>query len=696
MKLLHVLVCLGLSCAAAADTVVNPRGARPVEMATRSEKCASQKEWPFCTDDDWGYKCPSGCRIQGLMDKNDHSLLKRIEKIRGILEQNTNKHHSTDQVSKQTYDYLKEKLTLDAGHDDSYYNLAQSLRQRITDMKIKIDRQLRILAALKDRVNDQVVEMKRLEVDIDIKLRSCKGSCRSYGEYQVDMESYEALDKQVNQLESKSGQRIETVGTLYVMKSRPLDAAVLDSVYKTGGGGGGDSTLASLKQDDVFFSVKSVQLVLEEEGSPTFPATISKDTGTAFSSSKSSTSSSSSSAAASSSSKSITELGGHGDSQPSSSSVSTKTTSCTKSTRRTIVHTKTGPVENVEEVYEGGPECQVIADSSKGGMGVFFPTLGSSSSSSSSFSSSLHTKTVHGGGTKGSLTGGTRDGFGLDPFGDLGAFMTDAAEEDVPDFHARSVKSTRVERQADYVGKVCLRLTQQNQDGRRPPSQSRTCRARPDAALCSDDDWVSKCPSGCRLQGLISQAEAELERKLRRVCTMAKSYKEASEKSMTGMTHVYNSNRRVIVSRYLSELKIAEDAEELARSLMALRKRSDGLSQQLAELHRNIRKQVEDLYRTEVDVDMKLRACRGSCQSALTFTVAHSTYQTFQTDMDEVVNQRSKVVTPPRDMARLTLRPVDMSPAPSAAYKTIPTVQRELLTQFEDIGQNRLVLEDLQ
>lgn len=31
-------------------------------------------------------------------------------------------------------------------------------------MKIKIDRQLGILAALKDRVKDQVVEMQRLEV----------------------------------------------------------------------------------------------------------------------------------------------------------------------------------------------------------------------------------------------------------------------------------------------------------------------------------------------------------------------------------------------------------------------------------------------------------------------------------------------------------------------------------------------------
>lgn len=62
-----------------------------------------------------GYKCPSGCRIQGLMDKYDHSLLKKIEKIRSLLNQNKAKHRSADQVSKQTYDYLKDKLTTDAG-----------------------------------------------------------------------------------------------------------------------------------------------------------------------------------------------------------------------------------------------------------------------------------------------------------------------------------------------------------------------------------------------------------------------------------------------------------------------------------------------------------------------------------------------------------------------------------------------------
>lgn len=62
-----------------------------------------------------GPKCPSGCRIQGLMNKYDHDLLKKVEKIRGILGQNEQKHRSTDSLTKQTYDYVKEQLRLDSG-----------------------------------------------------------------------------------------------------------------------------------------------------------------------------------------------------------------------------------------------------------------------------------------------------------------------------------------------------------------------------------------------------------------------------------------------------------------------------------------------------------------------------------------------------------------------------------------------------
>ena len=41
------------------------------------------------------------------------------------------------------------------------------------------------------------------------------------------------------------------------------------------------------------------------------------------------------------------------------------------------------------------------------------------------------------------------------------------------------------------------------------------------------------------------------------------------------------------------------------------------------------------------------------------------------------------------------MKAVEMSPAPSAEYRSIPAVQRELLTQFEDIGQNEFGLEEL-
>lgn len=414
-----------------------------MEHATRDEKCATQKEWPFCVDDDWYSKCPSGCRIQGLLDKNDHELLKKIKKIRDLLDQHKARHRSVDLVSKQTYDILREKLTLDSGNDNMYYNLAQTLRQRITEMKIKIDRQQKVLAALRDRVKDQVVEMQKMEVDIDIKLRSCKGSCLDHTEYQVDKESYVSLEKQVNQLDSNTVQ--SSPGSLYVMKSRPLKDVVVDSRFKS-------KDVAGQQREDVFPQVNTVQFILEEEGSSSSPATVSKVPGTSHSSSSSSFSSFSATSAPSSS-KSITELSGRGDGdflggfggteflgQPSVGHVNTKTVSCTKTIRRTIVHTKDGPVERVEEVG-GGPECGGLT---KGDMSSLFPAFTGSSSSSSSSSS------FHSGGTKGILAD-TKSGF--NPFGaDFGAFMTDNAEDDVPDFHARSVKSTVVERQDGFVG----------------------------------------------------------------------------------------------------------------------------------------------------------------------------------------------------------------------------------------------------
>ncbi|XP_019898827.3 fibrinogen alpha chain [Esox lucius] len=524
MKPLHIfcfcLTVLASTWAEDIGSVVNPRGARPVEAGYKSEECTTEKSWPFCSDDDWGPKCPSGCRIQGLLDEADHSLLKKIEKIRKMLDQNKAKHRSADQDSKQTYDYLKEKLINTAGNDNKYYEVSESLRQRIVDIKIKIDRQLRILNALKARVRDQVIEMQRLEVDIDIKLRSCKGSCKIYTEFSVDKESYVTLEKQIDQLEAQSVQSVETVGPLHLLKSRPLKDVVVDSKYK--------SLISSEQRQQFFPDVQTMQLVLEAEGSSaSSAASVGKASGTTkFVPATSGTSSSSSSwtvtGSKDASKKGITEMSGGevgkgsmdffegmgglggglgglgGGDFDATGRVTTQTLSCTKVLRKTTTHTKDGPVEHIEETMTG-PGC----DAQKaGGM-----SESSSSSSSSSFTkttgggrtdSLLNSKFGDGTGTSfsssftkmtstkggGSLLTSTKSGggdFGGDPFGmDLGAFARENFEDDVPDFHARSVKSSvRSERQADYVGKDCTDIQRNHLTG----EKSSLYKIKPSASL---------------------------------------------------------------------------------------------------------------------------------------------------------------------------------------------------------------------
>lgn len=200
------------------------------------------------------------------------------------------------------------------------------------------------------------------------------------------------------------------------------------------------------------FQISTVKLILEQEGSSSSPATVSKLPGTSYSSTISSPS-------PATSSKSITELSGQAggglfdggfDGMSSTTHVSTKMAECTKRTKTTVIHTKDGPVEKREEVVEGGPECQTFTDFSKGELSSLFPTLTQASSSSSSSSSSSFSS-INTGGAKGSLLGSSKAVL-VDPF-DFGAFTTANADDDLPDLHARSVKSTHVKRKADYVGK---------------------------------------------------------------------------------------------------------------------------------------------------------------------------------------------------------------------------------------------------
>ncbi|MBN3287254.1 FIBA protein, partial [Polyodon spathula] len=350
MRQLHLLCCLlavfstAWSEEVSFGDIAQGRGPRPVELGHKSQ-CATEKEWAACTDDDWGFKCPSGCRVQGLLSQTDRDIAQRIDRIRKFLEENKNRYKSTDQFTKQTYDDIREHLILDSGNNNKYVNLADQLRRRIVALKLKIDDQLKVLIVLKDKIREQVDTMQALEVDIDIKIRSCKGSCASAFVYSVNMESYVTLKKQISQIENINFQGVENANSMRIVKMRSLRGdETVSTVYK--------STLANEGGDkSIFGNVEQLRLSLEtadyeiKQGSPELSTTPAVGSGSV-------------SMGSSSGDKAYAKLTRiTGESTPGSSvSTNTKVVTCTKTIKKRIVYTKDGPVETIE-MTGGSPEC---------------------------------------------------------------------------------------------------------------------------------------------------------------------------------------------------------------------------------------------------------------------------------------------------------------------------------------------------
>lgn len=270
----------------------------------------------------------------------------------------------------------------------------------------------------------------------------------------MDKESYVQLDKQIDNLNALNVQNVETFSSLGVMKSRPLKDVVLPNIYKTAAGA------TKTEQKLLFGDVGQLQLSLEAEGSTAdSAATVSKI--------------------------------------PTGTGSSAHTLQCSKSVRKTVTHTKDGPVEKIE-VIGGGPGCEDLGrlgisdqdflaaahegkDLSRDGVkisvtrgdersitslshgtddlggfgGDFFKGLGTNTQklSSSSSSSSSTSKTSLAGGSKTATK--TVLSSDIDFGDDLGAFMRGDVEEDLPDIHARSLK-TRNERKTAVVGEGTL------------------------------------------------------------------------------------------------------------------------------------------------------------------------------------------------------------------------------------------------
>ncbi|NWU55228.1 FIBA protein, partial [Dromas ardeola] len=240
------------------------RGPRIVEHMSQSS-CQYEKNWPICADDDWGTRCPSGCRMQGLIDETDQDYNHRIDKIKKLLAENQNNYKKSNRIIVETINVLKPNLDIAQQTDETYGHVSGELRRRIVTLKQRVITQVNRIKALQSSIQEQVLEMKRLEVDIDIKIRACKGTCAKSFDYQLDKESYDNIQKQLTQANSINLHPELQTTTLSTLKMRPLKDSNVPEHFK-------HKPLPEMQALNIVNNIRQMQVVLERSETDTNPS----------------------------------------------------------------------------------------------------------------------------------------------------------------------------------------------------------------------------------------------------------------------------------------------------------------------------------------------------------------------------------------------------------------------------------------
>ncbi len=95
----------------------------------------------------------------------------------------------------------------------------------------------------------------------------------------------------------------------------------------------------------------------------------------------------------------------------------------------------------------------------------------------------------------------------------------------------------------------------------------------------------------------------------------------------------------------------------------------------------------------KVDIDIKIRACKGSCKQTFDHAVDNEAFKAMENKMEQfsLISKRRKSFSKTK---KLKLQSIDQ-PSVSPSYRKIPIVHTELLTKFEDIEQHRVILDEL-
>ncbi|XP_048400378.2 fibrinogen alpha chain-like [Stegostoma tigrinum] len=215
-------------------TVLQPRGPRPVgaREESRSRQCLEQA-WPICTDEDWGPKCPSGCRMQGLIDTQNQQNENRIREIRRMLDMYSKTFQNTHITVTEAINRIRQTLNGIGRFGNTYHELVDRLNIRLINLQKRVDDQIARVNTIKNNIIEQYNEISRLEVDIDIKIRACKGSCAQSFVYSIDRKQNAQIEKNLKSMASHRVEKIQHGKPTRIFKMRIIKESPVSSHYKS-------------------------------------------------------------------------------------------------------------------------------------------------------------------------------------------------------------------------------------------------------------------------------------------------------------------------------------------------------------------------------------------------------------------------------------------------------------------------------
>ncbi|EPY76543.1 hypothetical protein CB1_001413016 [Camelus ferus] len=109
-------------------------------------------------------KCPSGCRMKGLIDEVNQDFTNRINKLKNSLFDYQKNNKDANTLTRDIMDLLRGDFAKDNNNDNTYSQVSEDLRSKIEILKRKVIEQVQHIHLLQKNVRDQLIDMKRLEV----------------------------------------------------------------------------------------------------------------------------------------------------------------------------------------------------------------------------------------------------------------------------------------------------------------------------------------------------------------------------------------------------------------------------------------------------------------------------------------------------------------------------------------------------